>query len=41
MKEMMPEMTPKEAKEIAKQKFEEYKDLELNDAISKVLEGMK
>lgn len=33
--------TPKEAKEIAKQKFEEYKDLELNDAISKVLEGMK
>jgi Holliday junction DNA helicase RuvA len=33
--------TPKEAKEIAKQKFEEYKDLELNEAISKVLEGMK
>ena len=33
--------TPKEAKEIAKQKFEEYKDLDLNEAISKVLEGMK
>ncbi len=33
--------SPKEAKEIAKQKFEEYKDLELNEAISKVLEGMK
>ena len=33
--------SPKEAKEIAKQKFEEYKDLDLNEAISKVLEGMK
>ena len=33
--------SPKEAREIAKQKFEEYKDLELNEAISKVLEGMK
>ena len=33
--------SPKEAKDIAKQKFEEYKDLELNDAIAKVLEGMK